>query len=67
MFDKQARFWVGEFDDEKECAAGNEVSAITRHRILLTVWVLKKEGLLFKVLTLLELTFSDDIGGRLKC
>lgn len=67
MFDKQARFWVGEFDGEKECAAGNEVSAITRHRILLTVWVLKKEGLLFKVLTLLELTFSDDIGGRLKC
>ena len=26
MFDKQARFWVGEFDGEKECAAGNEVS-----------------------------------------
>ena len=67
MFDKQARFRVGEFDSEKERAAGNEVSAITRHRILLTVWVLKKEGLLFKVLTLLELTFSDDIGGRLKC
>jgi len=33
MFGKQARFWVGEFDGEKECAAGNEVSAITRHRI----------------------------------
>ncbi|RNK10224.1 hypothetical protein COI25_07465 [Neisseria meningitidis] len=33
MFDKQARFRVGEFDGEKECAAGNEVSAITRHRI----------------------------------
>ena len=33
MFDKQARFWVGEFDGEKECAAGNEVSVITRHRI----------------------------------
>ena len=33
MFDKQARFWIGEFDGEKECAAGNEVSAITRHRI----------------------------------
>ena len=33
MFDKQARFLVGEFDSEKECAAGNEVSAITRHRI----------------------------------
>ena len=33
MFDKQARFWIGEFDSEKECAAGNEVSAITRHRI----------------------------------
>ena len=33
MFDKQARFWVGEFDSEKERAAGNEVSAITRHRI----------------------------------
>ena len=33
MFDKQARFRVGEFDSEKECAAGNEVSAITRHRI----------------------------------
>ena len=33
MFDKQARFRVGEFDSEKECAAGNEVPAITRHRI----------------------------------
>ena len=33
MFDKQARFQGGEFDGEKECAAGNEVSAITRHRI----------------------------------
>jgi len=33
MFDKQVRFWGGEFDGEKECAAGNEVSAITRHRI----------------------------------
>ena len=33
MFDKQARFRGGEFDGEKECAAGNEVSAITRHRI----------------------------------
>ena len=33
MFDKQARFWIGEFDGEKECAAGNEVSAITRYRI----------------------------------
>ena len=31
------------------------------------VWVLEKENdLLFKVLALLELTFSDDIGGRLK-
>ena len=34
MFDKQARFWIGEFDGKKERAAGNEVSAITRHRIL---------------------------------
>lgn len=25
MFDKQARFRVGEFDSEKECTAGNEV------------------------------------------
>lgn len=33
MFHKQARFWVGEFDGEKECAADSEVSAITRHRI----------------------------------
>ena len=33
MFDKQARFRVGKFDGEKECAAGNEVSAITRHGI----------------------------------
>ena len=24
---------ISEFDGEKECAAGNEVSAITRHRI----------------------------------
>jgi len=33
MFDKQARFWIGEFDGEKECAAGNEVSTITRYRV----------------------------------
>ncbi|EPH7677711.1 TPA: hypothetical protein ACKWYQ_000695 [Neisseria gonorrhoeae] len=33
MSDKQARFRGGGFDGEKECAAGNEVSAITRHRI----------------------------------
>ena len=67
MFDKQARFWVGEFDGEKECAAGNEVSAITRHRILgLWFGCWRRNGLLFKVLTLLELTFSDDIWGRLK-
>jgi len=33
MFHKQARFWIGEFDGEKECAADSEVSAITRHRI----------------------------------
>ena len=66
MFDKQARFWVGEFDGEKECAAGDEVSAITRHRIF--VFGLNVgEGMVcfFKVLTLLELTLSDDIGGRL--
>ena len=24
---------ISEFDGEKECAAGNEVSAVTRHRI----------------------------------
>lgn len=33
MFDKQVQFRVGEFGSEKECAAGNEVSAITHHRI----------------------------------
>ena len=33
MFHKQAGFWVGEFDGEKECAADSEVSAITRYRI----------------------------------
>ena len=33
MFDKQVRFRVGEFDSEKERAAGNEVSAITRRGI----------------------------------
>ena len=67
MFDKQARFWVGEFDGEKECAAGNEVSAITRHRIFVCGLGIG-EGMicLFKVLTLLKLAFSDDIGGRLK-
>ena len=67
MFDKQARFWVGEFDGEKECAAGNEVSAITRHRIFVCGLGVG-EGMVcfFKVLTLSKLTFSDDIGGRLK-
>ena len=38
MFDKQVRFWVGEFDGEKECAAGNEIPAITRHRIFACGW-----------------------------
>ena len=67
MFDKQARFRVGEFDGEKEYAAGNEVSAITRHRIFVCgLGVGERNGLLFKVLTSLELTLSDDIGGRLK-
>ena len=67
MFDKQARFWVGEFDSEKECAAGNEVSAITRHRIFgLWFGCWRRNGLFFKVLTLLKLMFLDDIGGRLK-
>ena len=48
MFDKQARFRVGEFDGEKECAAGNEVSAITRHRILgLWFGCWRRNGLLF--------------------
>ena len=67
MFDKQARFRVGEFDGEKECAAGNEVSAITRHRIFgLWFGCWRRNSLLFKVLTLLKLTLSDDIWGRLK-
>ena len=67
MFDKQARFWVGEFDGETECAAGNEVSAITRHRIFVCgLGVGEGTFLLFKVLTLLKLMFSDGIGGRLK-
>ena len=53
---------------EKECAAGNEVSAITRHRIFVCgLDVGEGTVLLFKVLTLLELALSDDIGGRLKC
>ena len=66
MFDKQARFRVGEFDSEKECAAGNEVSAITRHRIFVCGLGVGEERFVVKVLTLLELTFSDGIGGRLK-
>ncbi len=67
MFDKQARFWIGEFDGEKECAAGNEVSAITRHRIFACGLGVGEEMVcLFKGLTLLKLTLSDDIGGRLK-
>ena len=67
MFDNQALFWVGEFDSEKECAAGNEVSAITRHRIF-ACGLSVGEGMVcfFKILTLLKLTFSDDIRGRLK-
>ena len=67
MFDNQALFWVGEFDSEKECAAGNEVSAITRHRIF-ACGLSVGEGMVcfFKILTLLKLTFSDGIGGRLK-
>ena len=48
MFDKQARFWVGEFNGEKECAAGNEVSAITRYGFLLVVGDLCKNSLLTK-------------------
>ena len=28
MSEKQARFGVGGFDDEKECTAGNKVSVI---------------------------------------
>ena len=61
MFDKQARVWVGEFDGEKECAAGNKVSA-TRHRIFVC-GLNVGEGMicLFKVLTLSNLTLSDDL------
>ena len=67
MFDKQARFRVGEFDGKKECAAGNEVSAITRYRIFVCGLGVGEEMVcLFKVLTLLKLMFSDGIGGRLK-
>jgi hypothetical protein len=67
MFDKQARFWIGEFDGEKECAAGNEVSAITRHRIFV-FGLSVGEGMAccLRFLTSLKLMFSDDIGGRLK-
>ena len=43
MFDKQARFWIGEFDGEKECAAGNEVSVKRAMGFLFVVWVLEKE------------------------
>ncbi|OMH45133.1 hypothetical protein BWZ30_04520 [Neisseria meningitidis] len=66
MFDKQARFRVGEFDGEKECAAGNEVSAITRHRIFV-FGLSVGEGMAccLRFLTSLKLA-SDDIGGRLK-
>ena len=67
MFDKQARFWVGEFDGKKECVAGNEVSVITRHGIFACGLGVGEEMVcLFKGLTLLKLTLSDDIGGRLK-
>ena len=45
MFDKQARFRVGEFDGEKECAAGNEVSAITCHRIFFACGLGVGEGM----------------------
>lgn len=67
MFDNQARFWGGEFDGEKECATGNEVSAITRHRIFVCCLDVG-EGMVccLRFLTLLKLMFSDDIGGRLK-
>lgn len=33
MLDNLMPIQIGEFDGEKECAAGNEVSAITRHRV----------------------------------
>ena len=67
MFDKQVQFRVGEFDSEKECAAGNEVSAITRHRIFV-FGLSVGEGMAccLRFLTSLKLMFSDDIGGRLK-
>ena len=36
MLDNCMPIQIGEFDGEKECAAGSEISAITRHRIF--VW-----------------------------
>ncbi|MBH5328859.1 hypothetical protein H9Q10_04155 [Eikenella sp. S3360] len=66
MFDKQVRFRVGEFDGEKECAAGNEVSAITRHGVSVWFMGLGKNDWLFCSLILSMLEFSDGIGGRLK-
>ena len=66
MFDKQARFWVGEFDSEKECAAGNEVSAITRHRIFVCGLDVGEGMVCFLRFNFVEADVSDDIGGRLK-
>ena len=66
MFDKQARFWVGEFDGEKERAAGNKVSAITRHRIFACGLGVGEGMVCFLGLTSLKRALSDDIGGYLK-
>ena len=66
MFDKQARFWVGEFDGEKECAAGNEVSAITRHRIFVCGLDVGEGTVCFLRFNFVEVEVSDDIRDRLK-
>ena len=66
MFDKQARFRIGEFDGEKECAAGNEVSAITRHRIFVCGLDVGEGTVCFLRFNFVEVEVSDDIRDRLK-
>lgn len=66
MSDKQTRFRGGGFDGEKECAAGNEVSAITRHRIFVCGLGVGEGMVCCLRFNFVGPDVPNDIGGRLK-